>query len=336
MEPAAALLYLIVGPASVASASPTLTTTTLIAKGPVMAASQPSVRAFRCQRCGKEFSDRKRRFCSERCRNRSCARRERKSNCKWCGGEFTHQRGSQDYCSRKCASVATSPKKPVATCLHCGLWFEAAAGRKMMFCCRRCMDTYRAINADKNQAKPGIYLTCKQCQASFRSPHARRAFCTADCKRLFNNAKNLVRWKTLKAKTKKRAVCLVCSAVFFTAFHNPCYCSPQCSKRAEKRTRNTARNARIRRATIRSGDRINPFAVFARDGWTCQLCHRKVKRGAVAPHPLAPVLDHIVPIVPPDPSQPRGQHTMANVQCAHFLCNSKRSNVGHAQMRLFG
>lgn len=73
--------------------------------------------------------------------------------------------------------------------------------------------------------------------------------------------------------------------------------------------------------------------VFERDGWRCQLCRKPVARTKAAPHPRAPVLDHIVPLAA------GGTHEPANVQCAHFLCNSlKRDGAWKAgeQLMLIG
>ncbi len=49
--------------------------------------------------------------------------------------------------------------------------------------------------------------------------------------------------------------------------------------------------------------------------------------------PLAPVIDHIVPL------DAGGLHEPANVQCAHFLCNSKKGARVYGageQLRLVG
>lgn len=69
--------------------------------------------------------------------------------------------------------------------------------------------------------------------------------------------------------------------------------------------------------------------IFERDGWRCQLCRKPVRRTAVVPHPLAPTLDHIVPLAA------GGLHEPANVQTAHFICNSVRGAGGVAQLRAF-
>ncbi len=48
------------------------------------------------------------------------------------------------------------------------------------------------------------------------------------------------------------------------------------------------------------------------------------------PEPLAPTIDHIVPI------SKSGDDTRANVQLAHFLCNSVKGPRGSQQLALIG
>ncbi len=91
------------------------------------------------------------------------------------------------------------------------------------------------------------------------------------------------------------------------------YCSHRCGK-ADGKDR---RRARKRAAYVADVHRLR---VFERDGWRCQLCRRKVDRTKVVPHPHAPVLDHVLPL-----SQ-GGTHEPANVQCAHYMCNSVKSD----------
>jgi len=73
--------------------------------------------------------------------------------------------------------------------------------------------------------------------------------------------------------------------------------------------------------------------VFERDGWRCQLCGRKVKPDKASPHPMAPVVDHILPL------SKGGTHEYRNVQTAHHLCNNRKGNrvlgLGE-QLRLIG
>lgn len=48
------------------------------------------------------------------------------------------------------------------------------------------------------------------------------------------------------------------------------------------------------------------------------------------PHPKAPTIDHVVPLAE------GGHDTRANVQLAHFLCNSIKGRGGSQQLALIG
>lgn len=102
------------------------------------------------------------------------------------------------------------------------------------------------------------------------------------------------------------------------------YCSARCLKADGKDRRRALKRAAYVEDVWRS-------RVFDRDGWRCQICRKLVARTKAVPHPKAPTLDHIVPLAA------GGTHEPANVQCAHFLCNS-RKNAGAAndQLRLIG
>lgn len=73
--------------------------------------------------------------------------------------------------------------------------------------------------------------------------------------------------------------------------------------------------------------------LFERDGWRCQLCGRKVRQDVAFPHPMAPVIDHIIPL------SVGGTHEYRNVQTAHAACNNRKGNrvLGFGeQLRLIG
>ena len=67
---------------------------------------------------------------------------------------------------------------------------------------------------------------------------------------------------------------------------------------------------------------VDRATIYERDGYTCQLCGEQVDLDAEPLTPLAPVLDHIVPLSAGGTEEP------GNVQLAHHRCNSlKRSRL---------
>jgi 5-methylcytosine-specific restriction endonuclease McrA len=117
--------------------------------------------------------------------------------------------------------------------------------------------------------------------------------------------------------------CSLCLTWFVHDQPQTMTCSPRCYKKLAK----AKRRALERDAFV---ENVSPRKVFDRDRWKCQLCRKPVKRDAIAPHPRAPVIDHIIPLAA------GGTHEPANVQCAHFLCNSIKGARGGGQLLLIG
>lgn len=73
---------------------------------------------------------------------------------------------------------------------------------------------------------------------------------------------------------------------------------------------------------------VDRGAIFERDGGMCQICKKPVRLDREFPHPLSPSLDHILPI------SKGGTHEPRNVQLTHWICNHRKGNRGHVQLRL--
>lgn len=99
------------------------------------------------------------------------------------------------------------------------------------------------------------------------------------------------------------------------------YCSAKCRTRETNgRRRANAGSGGKRYRGDRVVGRVRRYAIYERDRWRCQLCGRKVNPDIQVPHPRAATLDHIVPV------SRGGSHDEANLQLAHFGCNSKKRN----------
>ncbi|MDX2892491.1 HNH endonuclease signature motif containing protein [Streptomyces scabiei] len=70
--------------------------------------------------------------------------------------------------------------------------------------------------------------------------------------------------------------------------------------------------------------------IAARDGGRCGLCGRRVSMKWKAPHPKSPTIDHLMPV------SEGGDDSRANVQLAHWGCNSAKCNRGSQQLALIG
>lgn len=124
--------------------------------------------------------------------------------------------------------------------------------------------------------------------------------------------------------------CVTCGSLFATRY-TVSTCSALCAriKLADaRREADHRRRARRREALVQPVVRAQ---IYKRDRWICQLCRKKVNRTALVPHPLAPTLDHIIPL------HVGGTHEPANVWTAHFLCNAQKGDRGGGeQLALLG
>lgn len=104
---------------------------------------------------------------------------------------------------------------------------------------------------------------------------------------------------------------------------------------AARRRRQWVKDSARRKARLASAEieDIDPLAVYERDRYRCGLCGGPIDMSTQKPHPRSPTIDHILPLVH------GGSHTYANVQAAHFMCNSTKGHriMGEGeQLRLVG
>jgi len=81
------------------------------------------------------------------------------------------------------------------------------------------------------------------------------------------------------------------------------------SFRAARRRQRLSRRARLRNAFV---EHVDPREVFRRSNGVCGICARPVCEDENW------TVDHVVPLAA------EGEHSYANTQLAHFLCNSKK------------
>lgn len=90
------------------------------------------------------------------------------------------------------------------------------------------------------------------------------------------------------------------------------YCSYDCYNESRARDESAAPRGYIS-PSVR-------LAIYERDGWECQLCGEVVDRDADGRDPMAPSIDHVLPV-----SRGGSDHEW-NLQTAHLSCNVRRGN----------
>lgn len=208
-------------------------------------------------------------------------------------------------------------------CVQCGGEFTRPPNRsagqwaKMRCCSARCANTQRA-----RRQRHG--LTTQQRWAT-QWERQRRIEDNAELKAWKPKA-----WPHCKVAARPQPrrfisrVCQACGAMWlsYSAMPDTTYCKP--CNRARWRETHYERAARY---GVRF-DVVDPLRIFERDGWRCQLCGIRVQRSGW-PNPKRATLDHIIPFAR------GGAHTEDNLQCACWLCNSRKgAGSANDQLRL--
>jgi 5-methylcytosine-specific restriction endonuclease McrA len=125
-----------------------------------------------------------------------------------------------------------------------------------------------------------------------------------------------------KGTVTRSVTCSHCGSPFTVEQHygRPRTVCDPCKAEARRDDRRAAKYRRRQRQGL-SGERVYRQRVWERDGYRCQLCGDPLAMGEQVPHPHAPTIDHVLPLAK------GGLHTMANVQAAHFICNSLKSDT---------
>jgi hypothetical protein len=212
------------------------------------------------------------------------------------------------------------------TCVVCDKIWQSNSSRVRWYCSAGCANSVRSYKR-----------TCEACSMTWQAKSSAARWCSIACRQGAKSpSADVVLWRPLPWWTRRvwflpvpprrwyAGQCRRCSTWFVIDQPANVYCSQRCGK-ADSKDR---RRARKKHAYV---ERVYRRRVFERDRWTCQLCRRRVKQDAVVPHPQAPVLDHVIPLAD------GGTHEPANVQCAHFICNSvKGARGGGEQLALIG
>lgn len=263
----------------------------------------------------------------------------RRSRCKACGNAL-----QLDFQRKYRAETGQWYRYQYAyerTCEVCGTTWHATT-RTARYCSTACTNKLARYES-----------TCDGCGSTWLATQAKARWCSAPCLALWREKvereRRLVTWLPVlpgrphgpawirlpdrhparrripKARMFVQGNCIRCDTAFCVqATGAAFYCSTKCLRADGKAKRRALqRNAYVAH--------VYRARIFKRDNWTCQLCNTETDRDQVAPHPKAPVIDHIVPLAK------GGTHEPANVQCAHFMCNSIKSDrTGAAQLMLIG
>lgn len=177
--------------------------------------------------------------------------------------------------------------------------------------CKLC---YKEWHIERYKAEAEIETKkCKNCSHFFTMKIRKKTnFCSRNCKDLHRRKQD----KLKRIASKQERTCLHCAKVITQERRSDAmFCSNDCNSKAhqlQRKLRNRA-NEEGKRGYLRT-------EICKRDGWICQICKEPVEKTAHHPNPLAPSLDHIIPVSKGGSSDP------SNLQLTHLRCNLKRGN----------
>lgn len=232
-------------------------------------------------------------------------------------------------------AAVLSPKQLI-TCKHCSKPFFQRHRERRTFCSRECGFAFRKVNALSAEQKQARYLLmlsakmrvakvikrCEVCSTEFLSKNSASRLCSNEC-RLEEGRRRSPRY----VRDRHSRPCTGCGESFTPTYGDKrrSWCSPRCSKKVYGAKRKAILRGRGRNII----EIVNPFVVFRRDKYVCQLCGRLTlhkKRGTYDDR--APELDHIIPL------SRGGDHTYANTQCSCRKCNIAKGATPLGQLRL--
>lgn len=177
-----------------------------------------------------------------------------------------------------------------------------------------------------------VEQACTVCGVHFSylkatGPGRRRRFCSDACKKQ-KAASNDRLYETPAYKAAYLArgrgkPCRYCGERFVRKGPKR-FCSMRCfadhirthpSPKAARAAEASRRRARKRTTQI---ERFTKVEIYERDGWICQICDEPIDRAVEPPHHMSASLDHRIALAN------GGAHTRENVQCAHWICNSRK------------
>lgn len=272
--------------------------------------------------------------------------------CVVCGESFVLNKSWQKYCSPRCGRKgAPSNQMVTVSCVICGEQVRRAkrhAQNRDTVCSETCSSELKRRRESSPRTELPLdhparwilgqqsvtirYYECIDCGQvacyDARYLSARRCMSCRDAEKRRQSSRRL-------ADDHSRfiaGVCARCGASFVadrtTGASIQMLGGPFCSVQCQRRARNSRRRARQQMAYI---EEVSPAYIYARDGYKCRICGKRLAMTKTVPHPRAPTIDHIIPLAQ------GGNHQRSNVQAAHFLCNSLKSDGAAAdQMMLVG
>ena len=233
----------------------------------------------------------------------------------------------------------------IRKCRCCNKQLSISRNKNAKYCDNRCARKVQRLSYVNNLP----HRVCLSCGKTFQPKrYDRLSACSRECgfvvgkqiqhiKRTGGRVSVSVKRNVVVVLKRERAIypprpscCRRCGSFYYKQNKQQRICTDHCREQGRLQSRRKQKSAR--RAVIRGAkiEPVDPYKVFERDGWRCQICMVKTpqsKRGSMDDR--APELDHILPL------SKGGDHSYANTQCACRKCNGLKGDNAYGQMPLF-
>ena len=244
--------------------------------------------------------------------------------CERCTAEFSTFQPTARFCSENCRVKKQSARciSQSYICCGCGVTFHPKAKDRTKYCSRGCFATSKKeVVRLKQVVKKPPAKHCTQCETSFFPKTSRATLCSRACSLASMRQVSRKRYldKTAAQVPIEDRICIECNKAFTpSTLQRKKFCSKSCSLRKQRRIARSLRRARM----APNKESLDPFVVFWRDGWKCQICSCATPiqlRGTIEAN--APELDHVIPLAL------GGHHTYDNTQCLCRSCNQSKGDT---------
>lgn len=262
---------------------------------------------------------------------------EHEKTCKVCGQLFKSTDPNRVCCSSSCGlSFGRSSQKKYYKCQHCGNPFWRPNAFRMKYCSKKCQDEARLLKSQQHQDSKSttkenkFHRQCSYCGEDFTTPYPKKIYCSPECG--YAGSLRLKREQWAESFVPKRIICKECGKEFYTTVGEPRkeYCCDTCAAKYHRRIEhqtdrhkeymNSFKNKRekqIRKAFV---EEVSYPLLYERDQGICKICGMPVLYDKFIDDTWGGTIDHVIPL------SKGGEHSMANCQLSHRICNSLKSN----------
>lgn len=250
-------------------------------------------------------------------------------SCVVCGKTFFPKNSHQQCCSSECANIKShETTKKYYVCQHCGKLFWRPNAFRMKYCSPECRYAARTLARPKEETPAStVYKrVCAWCGEEFETTFPNKIYCGSECSYNGNLKKKRGQWAD--AYVPRTHICKECGSEFTTEcgdMHSVFCCQSCADKYKHRADHSTERHKEYMRGAKKRREKqisdafiedVDFDFIYRRDGGICQICGLPVHPCKSVDNNWDGTIDHIVPL------SIGGEHSTANCQLAHRICNS--------------